>query len=358
MPLHKQVDCLALSLAALRIWQWFCSFLASATFALLFNLVGPRHLAEDGRVKAVQILGVASLLYSSLAISLVQVLKWLGRSSWRTFGLLSIPGDILMTGVFLAEVVLLSAAGLPLNCYGLTKDKYFSDDLTRQGHVGYSTTSFGPGARHDNGDIDHFCHFPRTIWCLAITSIFSYTFTIPLTVLYLQQYQPAAVDDEKAIAPEGSQEVDSDAGEAVDHGATSSPQPSPPSTPSASRSSSPSRQGSVYSADDIYSACRPQSSHSDRRSQRSRSSTSSWGATTLASDSDSELVSGEGRTAVPVHLANTIFSRGFPRRSSTSTVSSANAELFLVSDGFRPQAEGPEYVGRPLSWIEDPEKKP
>jgi hypothetical protein len=100
-----------------------------------------------------------------------------------------------MTGVFLAEVVLLSVAGLPLNCHGLTRDKCeismhldlkvssvfrelmgirpadFSDDLTRQGHVGYSTMSFGPGARHDNGDIDHFCHFPRTIWCLAITSM-------------------------------------------------------------------------------------------------------------------------------------------------------------------------------------------
>ena len=153
-------------------------------------------------------------------------------------------------------------------------------------------------------------------------SSFSYTFTILLTVLYLQQQRPTPVDNEKVTAPGHVEETVPDLPQPVDDDSNRPPS-SRPNTPS-HRSPSPP-QGSIASSEHLYD--------SSRSSIHDSSSMTSWGATTLASDGESIRSNAHPAPATQ---------QG--RRWSTSTSSSYDANQFIVTDGFRPDTQPPAYA--------------
>ena len=69
-----------------------------------------------------QMQGLVALVYSTLIISLVHTLKSMNKPIWRIFAIISIPGDVIIMAIFLAKITLLSIAGLPATCRGLTRE--------------------------------------------------------------------------------------------------------------------------------------------------------------------------------------------------------------------------------------------
>ena len=133
---------LGFCLSALRVWQWSSSCLVYASFGLLYNYIVHNRLGENSRMKGVQILvcepesyrylicdgandpfqGLMALVYSTLVICFVHIFKSMNKSSWRVFAIISVPGDIMIMALFLAKITLLSVAGLPATCRGLTRE--------------------------------------------------------------------------------------------------------------------------------------------------------------------------------------------------------------------------------------------
>ncbi|KAI3394406.1 hypothetical protein diail_2818, partial [Diaporthe ilicicola] len=203
-----------------------------------------------------------------------------------------------------------------------------------------------------------------------------------LSVLYLQQHGPTPIDNEKlGHAPEH-----------IEDGSASDRRPASilsrrPSSLSSSSHYNPSRSpspGSIRSAAPSYHSRAPHrqsewvqvsledntpnnsSTGSSSRAQSVATSAqgsrcSSWDVTTLASNSDADSI----RSGISLPDTDSVVSGGSlppaplpgssteaPRRWSTSTSSSFNANAFIVTDGFRPgdhQNHPPEYSSRPGS---------
>lgn len=66
--------------------------------------------------------GLVSLVYSTLVILCVHVLKTLGQRTWRVFAMCSLPGDLTLMGICIAKITILSFSGVPADCHGLTRD--------------------------------------------------------------------------------------------------------------------------------------------------------------------------------------------------------------------------------------------
>lgn len=371
-------------LTAIRIWQWSSAFFAYASFSFLYDHIQKNHLGENGRMRGVQVLGLVSLAYSTLVVCCVHVFKTLGLRTWRISAIMSVPADLTIMGINLAKITILSYSGLPADCHGLTRDNYDGNDLVRQPADGFTTIRFGSLTNQVSGELDGLCTFPRTVYGLSVVAIFSYTFSILLSVLYLQQHETSpAVDSEKL-----SHGIEHDDQRPILSRRSSIALPS--SRPSsllsrshysASRSPSP---GSIRSAAPSYHSRAPnRQSHwvqvslqddtpntsSTGSSSRSRSVSSttrvsrcsSWDVTTLASNSDADSI----RSGISLPDTDSVISGGSlpppplpgsssqpPRRWSTSTSSSFNANAFIVTDGFRPggsQNHPPEYSSRPGS---------
>ncbi|ROW03125.1 hypothetical protein VMCG_05687 [Cytospora schulzeri] len=412
-PRPSRFNAVGFCLTAVRIWQWSSSFFAYASFSLLYDHIQRNRLGEGERMRGVQILGLVSLVYSTAVVCSVHIFKTLDIRIWRVCAVMSLPGDLTIMGIFLAKITILSFSGLPADCHGLTRDNYDGNDLIRQPADGFTTIRFGSWTHDISGELDDLCTFPRTVYGLSVAAIFSYTFSILLSVLYLQSQWPgpATVDSEKAF-----QEVATHDGEErtphlhpasityassrppslVSSSSHHSPSRSPSPPQGSIRSNAPSyhsrvshrqfewaeaglRGGSSNSNNDNYrdgndstpssssssSSSRTPSSTSRTQSVGSETCCSTWGATstTLGSDAGSihsgislpdsdasSIVSGGSLPPPPVPGSSSAVPP--QRRWSSSTSSSYDANAFLVTDGFRPGGgvvDLPSYSSRPGS---------
>ncbi|KUI70018.1 hypothetical protein VM1G_05484 [Cytospora mali] len=387
-PRPKRFNAVGFCLTAIRIWQWSSSFFVYASFSLLYEHIQRNRLGENDRMKEIQVLGLITLVYSTIVVCCVHILKTLDIRIWRVFAIMSLPGDLTIMGICLAKITILSFSGLPADCHGLTRDNYDGNDLVRQPADGFTTIRFGSWSHDLSGELDELCTFPQTVYGLSVAAIFSYTFSILLTVLYLQQNEPELFEREKAIQRLAASYDEESASQNMHPASMTHASSRPPSLfgsshYSPSRSPSPP-QGSIHSSRTSIRSAAP-SYHSripDRQSgwtqvglrgENPSSSTpssttsptqsvsaqtcSTWDATTLASDADSihsgislpdsaSIVSGGSLPPPPVPGSS---AHQPQRRWSSSTNSSYNANAFIVTDGFRPGNEPPSYSSRPGS---------
>ncbi|CAN8097873.1 unnamed protein product [Discula destructiva] len=384
---RRRSNAVGFCLVGIRIWQWSSAFFIYASFSLLHDHVQKNKLGESNRTKAVEVLGLVSLIYTTFIICGVHISKTLGLRSWPIFAMLSFVGDLTSMGLCIAKITILSFSGLPADCHGLTRDNYKGNDLVRQPANGYSTIRFGSWASSMTGELDRWCTFPRTVYGLSVFAIFSYTFTLLLSVLYLQQLKREVIHREKVACAQPDSPGPTLRYVGV-HIASSLHTPSildldmersNPSSPVLS-AHPPSHSHSRAS-----SPRRPQQATSTR-SSRASSTSSSWGGITLGTcssnsdtdtdtdtDTDSVRSGGSLPPLPPVPGSSTAAGAARPpqRRWSTSTSSSFDANAFLVTDGFRPAAgssggeddgEGedmpPAYESRPGSLYNETMKYP
>ncbi|KAG8169864.1 hypothetical protein KVR01_000609 [Diaporthe batatas] len=379
VPPPTRFNAVGFCLTAIRIWQWSSSFFVYASFSLLYAHIQNNRLGENGRMRGVQVLGLVSLAYSTVVLCCVHVFKTLGLRTWRLFAVMSVPSDLTIMGINLAKITILAYSGLPADCHGLTRDKYSGNDLVRQPSDGFTTIRFGTAAEKLAGELDALCTFPRTVYGLSTVAIFSYTFSILLSVLYLQQHGASTAADSEKQAAHGPAQVESQSAPSSRPGSIRSSgaasrhpsflgrggpyDPSRPPSPGSIRSAAPSYHSRAPSHGQPrwaphQDAATPTDSSTDSTGSRSRSSSSAWDVTTLASDADSI------RSGISLPDTDSVVSGGSlpppplpgspapaPRRWSTSTSSSYDANAFVVTDGFRPGGSHnpPEYSSRPGS---------
>ncbi|KUI53543.1 hypothetical protein VP1G_00937 [Cytospora mali] len=364
-PRPKRFNAVGFCLTAIRIWQWSSSFFVYASFSLLYEHIQRNRLGENDRMKEIQVLGLVSLVYSTTVVCCVHILKTLDIRIWRVFAIMSLPGDLTIMGICLAKITILSFSGLPADCHGLTRDNYDGNDLVRQPADGFTTIRFGSWSHDLTGELDELCTFPQTVYGLSVAAIFSYTFSILLTVLYLQQHEPELFEREKAIQRLASYDEESASQTAATtalrdlHRHLKGPsilleRPSVvPHLPTTAGSQIANLNGHN---DSIPSSRTPSFTTSPTQSV-SAQACSTWDATTQASDADSihsgislpdsaSIISGGSLPPPPVPGSS---AHQPQRRWSNSTNSSYNANAFIVTDGFRPGNEPPLYSSRPGS---------
>ncbi|PSR76835.1 hypothetical protein BD289DRAFT_486750 [Coniella lustricola] len=164
-------------LAALRVSQWTSSLLAYASLDLLDHHSRVIRFAQNERLRVVQLLSFISLLYATLVICGVHICKTLHlRRVWRVCAVVSLPGDLAMMGICLANVTLLASSGLPADCHGFTRPSYEQDGLLRQQPTttatGFETIRLGSWpAAGLSPELDRFCAFPRTVYGLSVLAM-------------------------------------------------------------------------------------------------------------------------------------------------------------------------------------------
>ncbi|KAK3349899.1 hypothetical protein B0T25DRAFT_519997 [Lasiosphaeria hispida] len=292
----------------LRVWQWISSATIYASFIYLyFEQFANYGLPEQIRTRAIENLSYAALAYHTpiLMILILHRSKSKETRGWRFFAATTVIGDLFMMGLSISKMSILSAAGVLADCPGPNVTNYFkSNDLVRNS-VNFASVRFGLGGQVVEDGLDLTCFTPKLVYLLSIIAIFSYTFSILLTGLQWQRYQ--ATQDhsthpghvELAI-PESIQHMQHIQ---VHHVQVPDPRLSfsgPPPQPQAPRPQEAPR----------YPQQPPRTSF------------------------EAALVPGG--------------------RMSFETISSFNADLYLVSDGFRPEPEIPTYSSGPPSYASRP----
>jgi hypothetical protein len=65
--------------------------------------------------------------------------------------------DLIVALFFIAIIIVMTAAGLPANCYGLTRQNWNSNDAPNDPLPGYTTIRFGLGVAGQQGELDYLC---------------------------------------------------------------------------------------------------------------------------------------------------------------------------------------------------------
>jgi hypothetical protein len=147
------------SLMALRILQ-VCSALAIVImFAYLTGLIAANRLGLTSRMIAIETMSGISLLY--FVPVLVRVIKY-GRdsqstSAWSRQLIILGAADLVLALFYIGIIIIMTAAGLPANCYGLTRQNWNSNDAPNDPQSGYTTIRFGPGLAGQQGELDYLC---------------------------------------------------------------------------------------------------------------------------------------------------------------------------------------------------------
>jgi hypothetical protein len=117
------------------------------------------------------------------------VLHVLHKSSSKLYLFNSIFFDVLFTGTVIANTAILSAAGIPSNCHGMTRSNcpfipfpvpfYFTQlqlipfpdspgDTPNNPAPGFVTVRFGLDTLGNYGELDKYCSLPQAAFSLSI----------------------------------------------------------------------------------------------------------------------------------------------------------------------------------------------
>ncbi|KAK3349900.1 hypothetical protein B0T25DRAFT_570499 [Lasiosphaeria hispida] len=91
--------------------------------------------------------------------------------------------DVCFCGLALAIISLLSQAGVPSYCKGLTRSDYDDDDAPNQPRYGFTTIRFSDESEGQHGHLDKYCGFERSYFFIAIALVFTYIATVVLGML-------------------------------------------------------------------------------------------------------------------------------------------------------------------------------
>ncbi|KAK0629001.1 hypothetical protein B0T17DRAFT_489790 [Bombardia bombarda] len=160
-------------LVLFRTFQLLGSLTSAVLNGFLFAFISTKHIGLSETMVILELLIVITFLYSTLAIWVQHTGERSKKTGWLAF---FVASDVLFIGLDLTIICLLSQAGLPRHCSGLTSpDSPPPPDFTT---LGFSDE----GAGH-HGQLDHLCAFERSFFFISIGLIFSYIHTIVFTVL-------------------------------------------------------------------------------------------------------------------------------------------------------------------------------
>ncbi|KAK0707402.1 hypothetical protein B0H67DRAFT_556103 [Lasiosphaeris hirsuta] len=292
----------------LRVWQWISSATIYASFIYLsFEQFANYGLPEQIRTRAIENLSYAALAYHTpiLMILILRRSKSNESRGWRFFAATTLVGDMFMMGLSISKMSILSAAGVLADCPGPNVTNYFkSNDLVRNS-VNFASVRFGLGGQVVDDGLDLTCFTPKLVYLLSIIAIFSYTFSILLTGLQWQRYQATQ-----------------------DHG--THPGHVELAIPESVRHMQHIQVHHVQVPDPRLSLSGPHPLPQDLQPQEAPQYPQQPPHTSFE--------------AVPA-------SGG---RMSFETTSSFNPDIYLVSDGFRPEPDIPTYSSRPPSYASRP----
>ncbi|KAI6371095.1 hypothetical protein MCOR25_004029 [Pyricularia grisea] len=110
-----------------------------------------------------------------------------GRSTQTTWLVATIAGDICFIWMGLAMITLLSHAGVPAHCAGLTKSAYADDDTRREPAKGYTSIRFTNQWNGAKGELDRFCALERIFYGATLLLINLQLITVILSILRICQ---------------------------------------------------------------------------------------------------------------------------------------------------------------------------
>ncbi|KAK4119540.1 hypothetical protein N657DRAFT_658942 [Parathielavia appendiculata] len=167
-------------LALGRASQLLGSALAVGMHGYLTIKVFAAKLGLSKEMVALELLACFVLGYSILALSIGHSGQRSRRTSWLTC---FVVFDVIMCGVLLGAITTLARAGLPVHCAGMTRKDYKEDEEQNKPKPGFTTIRFGDESVGERGELDGLCGLDRSYYGIANALVFTYIFTITITVL-------------------------------------------------------------------------------------------------------------------------------------------------------------------------------
>ncbi|KAK0640973.1 hypothetical protein B0T16DRAFT_430931 [Cercophora newfieldiana] len=162
-------------LVFVRIWQMLAATAAAGMNGFLTARVWKERLGLTQTMVILELLICILLVYTTLAIFVGHTG---GRSKRKGWLIAFIVFDVLFCAVALALVALLSHAGLPDHCRGLTKADDYRGGKQHSPQVGGFSELEG-----QEGYLDKFCGYERSFFVISLALVFTYMLTIVLASL-------------------------------------------------------------------------------------------------------------------------------------------------------------------------------
>ncbi|KAL8418032.1 hypothetical protein RB594_001587 [Gaeumannomyces avenae] len=163
-----------------RCLQILASLAASVLQAVLLAYITINRLGPGQSLPVLQGMMTSSLLFSTLALALIRTGKRGQKTPWLVTAIL---GDLVFIGILLAELTILSQAGLPANCAGLTRSNYLPEDSKEEPKTGYTSTRFSNQFGGSKGELDRYCALSRGFFIIALGLVFAFIGSIIVEVL-------------------------------------------------------------------------------------------------------------------------------------------------------------------------------
>ncbi|KAK0617120.1 hypothetical protein B0T14DRAFT_258642 [Immersiella caudata] len=167
-----------------RIWQLLAATAAAGMNGFLTARVWREKLGLTQTMVIIELLICILLVYTTLAMFIQHTG---GRSKRKGWLVAFIIFDLWFVAVDLGIVTLLSRAGLPDHCRGLTKRDHETWEVASEGNPfppaivpGFTDESTNDGLE---GTLDKFCGYERSFFVIAMAIVFTYILTIVLASL-------------------------------------------------------------------------------------------------------------------------------------------------------------------------------
>ncbi|KAL8393078.1 hypothetical protein RB599_005551 [Gaeumannomyces hyphopodioides] len=163
-----------------RSLQILASLAASVLQAVLLGYITINRLGPGQSLPVLQGMMTSSLAFSTLALVLIRTGKRGQKTPWLVAAIL---GDLVFIGILLAEITILSQAGLPANCAGLTRSNYLPEDSKEAPRPGYTSIRFSNQFGGNKGELDRYCALSRGFFIIAVALVFAFIGSIIVEVL-------------------------------------------------------------------------------------------------------------------------------------------------------------------------------
>lgn len=163
-----------------RCLQILSSLAAGVLQGVLLGYITINRLGPAQSLPVLQGMMTSSLLYSILALALIRTGKRGQKTPWLVAAIL---GDLVFIGILLAEITILSQAGLPAHCGGLTRSNYLPEDSKETPKPGYNSIRFSNQFGGNKGELDRYCAMSRGFFIIAIALVFNFIGSIIVEVL-------------------------------------------------------------------------------------------------------------------------------------------------------------------------------
>lgn len=185
-----------------RCVQIIASLIASGLHGFLFGYLAINKLGMAQNVVVLQFMMTAWFAFVVVAFSVVHTR---GRSRNTTWLVATIAGDICFVWVGLAIITLLSHAGVPTNCAGLTRPPNPDDETLRDPAQGYTSIRFTNQWNGAKGELDRYCALERIFYGAALVLTNLQIVTVILSILricqgmYIKKTKAAAQASEQVL---------------------------------------------------------------------------------------------------------------------------------------------------------------